>query len=459
MSTTLTQTLQELLDAAVRSVTVCQRDGQTTAQYTVEEWRQALRKVRCQHDPDTRLALLLCDVEVADHVARGALSGFLKDALRDWMHEDQVWVAPSTSTGDLVTAEDLSKKLLELAVVHSPAAAADTFMDSLENPRCQWQRMTILGGIKTDEAVELYDSVRIEPLPERGSQMPGCLPHLLTLPHPLLGFSGGEPMERFWGAALLVEDMVMAPRYMNPIERSESADESDDPVPTWNGKMSPVREEPRSAQAPDLDRWEFCNALSMTAKHYIFCSTTWHHYPDDELAYLSLGSSWGGGPILGYVKHMKITGRQIQEAKPLYESLRAMTPADRANLNIPITKLIDSWSESPPTYRGVVDLAVALESLFLPERNPEMAYRLQVRGARFLETDLVKRQETAKLLKAFYSARSKVVHTGAIANTYKVGDRKIEATDLVARTQDACLRSIRQIIDNGFPDWETVELG
>ena len=169
------------------------------------------------------------------------------------------------------------------------------------------------------------------------------------------------------------------------------------------------------------------------------------------------GSSVHVGQIPDQPPRTTVTEPQVQEATDVYEALRGMSPDHRARLSVPIDRLIASWGGKERVDQ-IIDLAIALESLYLPDHEGEMGYRFRIRGARYLEADLSKRRELASHLKAFYEVRSKAVHTGKIPDRHKVDSHRVSTTDLIGTTQELCLRSIRQAIDGGFPDWKTLDL-
>ena len=421
------------------------RRGQLATQYSVADFRQALQEVRHRFAPDLKLVLALCDIEITDPSARDTLLNFLRTALQDYIHEDRIQTAIINiygGSGNGFEIQELAKKLLQLTVALGPGKAADLFMDSLAEPHCAFRNLTLLGGVKIEAPAELYDSVRLILLSEQDAKLPGYLPTV---------FRQENLMERFRGAALLVEDGLMSPRYMNPKDYLAEAD--------LKGN-TPFRAAHMSTDVPDFNSSEFCNALSMVIEARVFPSVNWRFVSEDEIANL-----WraGGGCGCGWMhdprpeRRIAITEQQIQEAKGVYGALAGMDPNNRTRLAVPIDRLIESWSGKGHIDQ-IIDLAIALESLYLPEHDTEMSYRLRNRGARFLETDLTKRQNLATQLKAFYGVRSRAVHTGTIPDTHKVGSRRVKTAELIGMTQDLCLRSIRQVIDDGFPNWETVEL-
>ena len=436
------QELQALLDTAIQSI-VIRRPGQLARQYSVADYRHALREVRRRYAPNLRFAVEECGIEITDINARDTLLSFLRIALQDYIHEDRIHTAAFAVHGGFENGfpiDCLMTKLLELAVVLGPYETAARFVDALGDTPCELQAFTLLGRVKIDQPFQLYDGVRIEILPEDSQAMPGYLP--------MFHFDQGL-VERFRGGALLIVDALVTPQFMNPLKVMSH--------PLDSGL--PFHYAHRGRDVADFDAMEFCNALSLASKTRVFPSIDWQYLPHDEVA-----NCWGVGG--GYSRmhdpypnrRTQIAHEQIREAKTVYESLTGMAPDSRTRLAVPIDRLIESWGGKRDIDQ-IIDLAIALESLYLPEYDTEMGYRLRNRGARFLESELPQRQELAAQLKAFYGVRSKAVHSGKIPDTHKVGIRRVRTGDLIGMTQELCLRSIRQVIDDGFPDWETLELG
>ena len=437
----MSEELKILLDRAVQSLEVRGR-GQLSRRYSVESYGQALREIRQRHAPDLRFTLMQCDIEILDRTSRTNLLHFLRTALSEHIHKNRIQTAIIKVYGGLSSGfdiDELAKKLLQLAVALGSGKASDLFTKSLEE-ECEFKVLTLLGGVRVDTPVELYDSVRLIPLSQNETDLPGYLPAMFRHLAP----------ERFRGSTLIMEDWVVSPRYMNPEAYLAAAD--------WEGN-TPFRYVHKSTEMPTFNAFEFCNALSMVVKTRVFPSVSWRFVSEDEIANLwgiGSGSSWMPDPEPE--RRTTVTGQQIQEARRVYASLTGLNPDDRVRLSVPIDRLIASWGGKGYVDQ-IIDLAIALESLYLPESGGELSYRLRNRGARFLGTDLAERKALAVQLTAFYKARSKAVHTGKIPDTHKVGGQRVKTIEFIGMTQKLCLRSIRQVLDGGFPDWETLELG
>ena len=437
MSTT--QELAEIMEAAAQTLEV-RGSGPLARGYTADDYRQALMEVRQNYAPERKLALSACELEVGDQAAHDNLLDFLRGALQEHIHDDRIQTAVFNIYGGPtggVELGDLAKKLLQLTMVCGSVQTAAIFMDSLGEPHCAFRAYTLLGGVKVEAPVELYDGVRLVLLPS-SDELPGFLPFM---------FRPG--VERFHGATLIAEDLSVSPRYMNPQVCLAEADMSGN---------TPFEIQHKSTDMPNFNASEFCKALSLASRTRVFPSVSWRFISEDEVAdcWATLGGySWMRDPEPD--RRRTITAPTLQQAKRVYESLTSMGPDDRDRLAVPVDRLIMSW-DSKGQVDQIIDLAIALESLYLPNGGGELGYRLRIRAARHLKTDLPERKELASHLGAFYKARSKAVHTGNIPDEHKIGDRRVNTKYLIDVTQDFCLGSILSVLDGGFPDWETVEL-
>ncbi len=435
--------LKRLLDSALESTEIRDR-SQLATRYSVESYGQALREIRQQYVPHRRFALLRYEIVIQDHRAHTNLLNLLRVLLGEHVHEDRIQTALFSIHGGGVVGgysiELLGKRLLQLALIHGPGTAAALFVKSLEDQECEYQSYTLLGGIRIDSTLGVYDGVRLILLSQKSVELPGYLPAMF----------GDVHLQRFLGGTLIAEDMTVSPRYINPTHFSSPARFEE------NGLFNHRH---KSTEVPFFNLSEFCNALSMVTKTRVFASVSWKHVSEDEVAsFGEYGNGYGWSREPAPMATKVITGQQVREAKGVYESLTSLRPDDRARLSVPIDRLVASWGGKGHVDQ-VIDLAIALESLYLPEFDSELSYRLRNRGARFLGTDLPQRKTLAAQLRSFYKVRSKAVHTGKIPDSHKIDGHRVDTAEFIGMIQELCLRSIRQVLDDGFPDWEDLELG
>ena len=101
----------------------------------------------------------------------------------------------------------------------------------------------------------------------------------------------------------------------------------------------------------------------------------------------------------------------------------------------------DSSVERTHTEDKLVDYWIAFESLFLPKKNPELAYRAALRIAWFLGEAPLERTSLFKDMKTSYGTRSEIVH----------GDQPENTADVSKRTGDVLRRALLKLLEMSEP--------
>ena len=100
---------------------------------------------------------------------------------------------------------------------------------------------------------------------------------------------------------------------------------------------------------------------------------------------------------------------------------------------------------------SLIDLRIALESLylqdFLNEQSQEMRFRLALFGAWHLGVDFEERKKIRKRIRDAYDTASGAVHGGELENTPEIQELLLDA-------QDLCRRGILKVLREGYPSQE-----
>jgi hypothetical protein len=101
-----------------------------------------------------------------------------------------------------------------------------------------------------------------------------------------------------------------------------------------------------------------------------------------------------------------------------------------------------------------------LEVLFMNADRDEHSYKISLRAARLLRSDIQERKRTFLQVRRLYDMRSAMVHTGNVKNEYGLDDVKISAHDIVEDVDVLCTEAIRAFLRlGGIPsDWRPIEL-
>ncbi|HEX8448564.1 MAG TPA: hypothetical protein VF652_03135 [Allosphingosinicella sp.] len=138
---------------------------------------------------------------------------------------------------------------------------------------------------------------------------------------------------------------------------------------------------------------------------------------------------------------------EVREMIPLYS---ALTASDRRRVDTAISRLRLATARLEPS-DAIVDLAIALEAILSDKGNKdELTYRLRLRLALILESEVAERKRIKALVTSLYKERSGIVH-GDVPGTADV--------ELRRNGEGLVTRLIRKMLHLGFvPDWSLVEL-
>ena len=412
---------------------------------TIPEYQTYVAEARDSSDKMTRISMSGWKLKLSDESLMGRIENLVDRALGPLVEDGNVQLPGAGNDMVLWGGYPLSTlvhRLLSLLASVGPAATASVFVDSLREPECAYQDCALLNGVCVEQEVEVYDGVRLVP-----SQRPDGTPSPIVPPVYLS--DRDRDRHRFIGNAILIQDCRTGPRYMNPAE--------------WDAEMmrdamaSPFSNTVPNVDAKPFEVEPFCHALTLAVDAPVAWSALWHAMDTNEIANVSEG----GGGFLSTVRHrsaqsVALNPEHIDEAKRLYSAYMTHDEKTRRRLNTAFERF-DLASDSRDS---IIDLAIAFEVLYIDDGNTEVTYRLKTRVARHLGADLEERKKIANLMAAFYVARSDLVHNGDLKPPYKVKERgKVSTGELRTEVTALCLRSLRSIVTDGMPNWQTFDLG
>lgn len=139
-----------------------------------------------------------------------------------------------------------------------------------------------------------------------------------------------------------------------------------------------------------------------------------------------------------------LKGAEIESVQQIYKQLTSLNYRDRKFLDIPLGRFHDSYERRNERDR-LIDLCIALESLYVREKD-ELAYRLALRCACFLERGKVEKESTFSRVKDIYDRRSEIVHgTAKALAEEQLSKLATEAEGYVRRSICKLLSDIRYI--------------
>jgi Apea-like HEPN len=132
---------------------------------------------------------------------------------------------------------------------------------------------------------------------------------------------------------------------------------------------------------------------------------------------------------------------------------------DQRRITLALQRLIRSRSQRDPGNRAI-DLAIALEVLFMNADQGEHSYKISLRLARLLGGALAVSRSAFIETRKLYDIRSEMVHSGGAKNDRPVDGVPRSAYDLVEAGDLRCAQAIRKFLDlRRIPDdWRDTEL-
>ena len=166
----LTQLLQEAMESvAIRHIS---RDDPLP----LDKYRKYLHSRRTSYRPD--LFELTCPriyPDIQNGEVKGRIRGFIEEEFAEYMHEGSIQSATYMGSADDALNEVLGN-LLKNAIVWSEKRAVQDFIRCVESKSGRYLRIALLEGARVEEETEVFDGVRLFPLPASPEEFPNFMP-------------------------------------------------------------------------------------------------------------------------------------------------------------------------------------------------------------------------------------------------------------------------------------------
>ena len=409
---------------------------------SLNKYREALRSRRTSYRPSLfELTLPRIYPDIQDSVAKARLLDFIREELAEYIHKDNMHTA--TFSGDAFPGHDpleqLLWNLLRNTIAWDVERTVRDFGRCVEASCGSFLRIALLRGASVEHEVQLYDGVQFVPLPSSSSDFPTFMPDPTMF---------GVTERAFTSETVVVMDYTVTPLFCKP-----ARDGTDQ-----------FQEAPNSKDAPSFDLDRFCQALSLAANSAIRSEFEWEYFDENEISMLSQTGGhrtyWGSPkPSYAFDEYVEVSEAHIHKAKRLYECWDNLDPCVHEALQIPIDRWIRSKT-SRDAVNKMIDLGIALESLYLSDNPGQQSFPLRLRAAWHMGENNTERKKLLAEFKEIYKWRSNAVHKGILPKRPRVPGKSISQSDFIERAQCLCLESILRIIRDGhFPNWDDLILG
>ena len=397
--------LEQLLDAALPKVEIRDEMFGETAM-PVDEYKAILavnlEGFRQDHTFTAfRFRPVVSDVDIQDK-----LRSAVEDCFEAHMHDGEVLVTRPRGLRyefHRVSVDRLVSKVVEIALLRGSRHAADVCFESMTTTTCSLRQFAILGGVRIQSEVKLFDGIRLLPIPDDGAERMQYLPAGIDdWRTDLLGFH----------AVLLIVDHAMTPRFHDGWGSSDCNDHWGVTCEAQARLLKRTRMSQRGGDVGEFDLADFCRVFSIVCDSRVVPICEWHTYPSDEIVNVRGADAVTYGDVTGVVSRPTLDDRHLEDMRSIYRSFVALPPNARKSLRI----ALDRWREAcklKDEVDRVIDLSIALENIYLAEIDQgEFRFKFALRAAWHLGDTVDERKRLFSQFRDLYDIRSKAVHTG-----------------------------------------------
>ena len=465
------QELAELLDEAMGSLQVRYEHGQGMIYgyelaLPIDEYRKYLQERWTVYSVEPAWFFFNVRPYIVSESIKSRLLNFLRDELAPFIEENSMYSVSCAIEGNhsdgfrlkavrggVLMLDGCLNHVLKIAVVCGVEEAVSIFdrFSCIKGSHGYFRHVAALEGIRLEVDIKVCKGVRLITVPDPGS---GSVPAGL-LRHMPSFLRIEEDRYSARGKTLLIIDR---PAFSIFYKGSQESLGDGDPIDDLPYQFDLDDEKFTNSEAIRSFEALFCQALSLACNSAVQISGTGWLLAEGKFFHPGNGGvrlSRSPGPFGGSIE---VGEAEINEAKCLYKILDKK-PDVKEKLRIPI----DRWRQSKVGREPVdkmIDLGIALEALYVPERGGDLTYKFSIRAARHLGKNQKCREELLEKFKQIYNCRSDAVHSGKLDKPRKFGKESIPVSDFIDRAQDLCRKSIKKILEDGYiPDWDSLLLG
>ena len=465
------QLLKDLLQKAISATEIRGRDGRAIS---VEDYKHLYREDRNfsaeDHDNRKWYRPYLQDEAVRDQILE-----FLKKELREYMRGDSVFFARTALTFIGERRADLGSILsflLRVALLKGAEYAVRSFYRPIKKEWIPFRQLVLINGLEVEREVQLYDGVRLTPLPPVTKKLPDYLP-VAGLPDRM-----NEDANTFCSATVMSIDCSVLVALRKPEELVGLSRFDPFPKNKAAGKWKIMSTELGSFGITDYPSYKthfrhFYMLLSLVCNHAMEVVYEWDYHDAYEVfvaPYIG-----GVGSLVGVSEETRapktvVTEQEIAAAKSLHDQFFDIDPDGKKALQMALSRWRmakkrenQQGNKTEKQVDQMIDLGIAFESIYLHKsKEGGISSTLSTHAAWFLGKNAEERERILREFKAIYRCRSDAVHTGELDDPVQMGKRseilgkksETPLEEFLATAQDRCAVSIKKIIERGgFPDW------
>ncbi len=453
------QELRQLLQEAMENLEIRQRSSSHSQSLSMDthRYRSLLQQYWTSYSESALSIVRNYEPHIVSGGTKLKLLDFIRVEFAPFIDEDEILSASLFLIGGVsdgfpprFSLDYLLIQLLKITIAYGIEEASSTFDKCTKETQGSFQDIALLEGIKLASEIQVFDGIRLIPLPNSTSELPYYLRNHLH----------DVPKDFFSGKTLLVVDYSVSPIFHKPFRASTMQEYEDQLNRIFRAEID-------SKDFPNLRTDDFplnllCQALSLACHSGVKIFFHARFLPGDKLYNLSHGiggGSWRTRPRIG--NFPEVGQHEIEEAKHLYQILVKLNSEIQEKLQIPIDRWLKSKGNKD-TIDKIIDLGIALEALYLSEGTREqLTLQFRLRASWHLGKNKKHRKKLIDEFKAIYDLRSQAVHSGEVPKRIKMRKgESLPTSEFITKAQDLCRDSILKILEDGeFPDWNDLILG
>lgn len=334
-----------------------------------------------------------------------------------------------------LTLDDLATAAIRAASIESPEEAAAAIQRWVAGEPWINTRAFTLTGITVESLLEIGPGVSLRRLPDHPHQLRRYAPSLLVDDLQRPGIIGSATDVR--GATILCSEEYQCPVFW--------------PV----GQPPPARVEESSFLSGIGGKFSLMRALSLVCNTNVETQYQWlSNAPLLRAFDTRNGEGYGGAPRPGghpVVIPVSLTQPLLEQALCVSTKLQTVPNPISELVGRVFTRWVESLRGQQP-YDQLIDMRIALESLFAGKGQSEATLRVAYHGARYLGESPEIRKCLFEDLKAIYSTASTLIHGGT-------PKRSRDINQLVQRSQCICRDAMLKMLnETEIPDWTDLML-
>ena len=445
--------LEQLLAEAMTSLEI-RRSGIESSLLPMEVYRTLLQRRWTFYSEDSS-SVLDFNPYITNEVTKSKLLDFIRVEFAPFIHEDRIQsgiIFMLGSSGIGYSLDELLEQLLRIAIGRGIKEAISIFDRCTKDAFGSFQDVALLQGITLETEIQVFEGIRLVPLPHSISDYPHYLTNLSSVDIPTYFCPDGT---------LLIIDHSISPIFHKPIPMDITVREYFYQINLM------LQAKVNSEDFPNFEKADFykkfCQALSFACNCTVQIALQWQFLAEDELFNLTKKEVSRLTPRHGtksFGNSIEAGKAQIDEAIHLYDILFKSDSKVGEKLRIPIDRWVKSKTDKDPVDK-IIDLGIAFEALYVPDSGRgEIRFKLAVRAAWHLGKDKDDRNKLLTKFKQIYDHRSNAVHSGKLDEKVKFGGERIPISEFIEKAQDLCRESIMKILEDGqYPDWNDLILG